>query len=118
MTDNQKFQDIWDEAWKNGEEKAKSCFVQHVVPHDPYSGRKYKPIPICGFAWLRLKPATTKFARWMKNNTTARTSDQGGLIFWINEYGQSHDRKLAHARGMAEVFKNHGFDAWAEGSLD
>lgn len=118
MTDQQKFQEIWNEANENGKRKVEETFVQHVVAQDRLTGRKYPPFPICGFAWVKIKPATTKFARWLKSNGLARTSSMGGMDIWISDYNQSYDKKLAHAKGMAEVFDKHGIKCYADGRLD
>lgn len=116
--EEKKFQEIWDEANELGNKYAAEAELKMIRPYDAYSGRIYPPFPICGFAWVNIKPATIRFARWLKENNYGRTSDRGGVTVWISEHDQSYDRKLAHARGMAEVFEKHGFDASYDGRLD
>lgn len=66
--------------------------------------RFYVPDGACGFAWVIVKPGTSKFARWLKANKHARPdSYYGGVSIWISEHSQSVDRKTAHANAMADV---------------
>lgn len=70
----------------------------------------------CGFAWVKIYPGNHPFANWLKKNGLARPSWNGGVDIWISEHGQSVERKEAHARAMAEVFKAHGLDRVYPGS--
>lgn len=73
----------------------------------------------CGFAWVSVSPGTSSFARWLKKQGHARTdSYYGGVRISISEYGQSYERKVAHAEAMALVFKKHGVSAYAMSNLD
>jgi len=113
------FEQIWDEAQEAGRKAANECFVQHVQAVDSYTGRRYDPFPICGFAWVNIKPATTKFARWLKEMDYAKhDSYAGGVTIWISEYNQSLDRKMAHANAMAKVLTENGFTAYANSRVD
>lgn len=72
----------------------------------------------CGFAWVKIRPATTPFARWLKKNGYARAAYNGGLDIWISDFGQSVDRKYAMAGAMAKVLTEAGVTAYADSRLD
>jgi hypothetical protein len=87
---------------------------------DTLSGHVYEPIAdgVCGFAWVKLRPGNSSFARFLVKKGIARSSYSGGVDIWIREYGQSYEKKLAYAQGMAGVFEDAGFRAYAQGRLD
>jgi len=60
---------------------------------DPSKPTYYVPEGVCGFAWVTIKPATTRFAKWMKSVGRARPAYGGGLQVWVSEFGQSMERK-------------------------
>lgn len=73
----------------------------------------------CGFAWVRVRPATTSFARWLVKNKLAHKAYTGGVDIWISAHGQSIERKAAHARAMAHVLTTElGIKAYADSRLD
>lgn len=79
-----------------------------VVPEGP-----------CGYAWVKIRPANSPFARWLKQQQIVdRLAYGGGYEIWVDEYGQSVERKLAHARAMAAVLVLYGVDAVAQSRLD
>ena len=60
----------------------------------------------CGFAWVQVKPANSKFAKWLVENDHARKdSYEGGVKIWIGQYNQSVSHKEAHAEKLAEILK-------------
>lgn len=68
----------------------------------------------CGFAWVNVKPGTSRFARWLKANKLARPdSHYGGVTIWISDYNQSIYCKELHAVAMARVLQEAGINAWA-----
>lgn len=74
---------------------------------------------VCGFAWIKVKPATQPFARWLKG--TVPSTDRaygGGYNIWVREGGQSYERKMAYASAFARVLNEHGVKAYANGRLD
>ena len=73
---------------------------------------------VCGFAWVIVKPGTSSFARWLVKNGYARKSYYGGVDVWVSAFGQSYDRKIAAASAIAEVFREAGIKAYADGRLD
>jgi hypothetical protein len=73
----------------------------------------------CGFAWVNVKPGTSKFARWLKAKGYARPdSYYGGVCIWVSQFNQSVERKEAYARAMAHVFSEAGIKAYAASRLD
>jgi len=59
--------------------------------------------PVCGFAWVRVSPGTSKFARFLVKSGMASKSHSGGVDIWIDEFDQSYDLKLAYARSFADT---------------
>lgn len=72
---------------------------------------------VCGFAWVKIA-GNTSFGRWAKKEGIARSAYGGGLQIWISDYGQSMERKEAHARAMAKVLNNNGVKAYAQSRMD
>jgi hypothetical protein len=79
----------------------------------------YVPEGLCGFAWVNVKPGTSRFARWLRTTGKGRTdSYYGGVTVWVSGYGQSHARKVAYAEAFAKVLTDHGVRAYADDRLD
>ena len=72
----------------------------------------------CGFAWVTVKPGNSSFARFLVKENLARKAYYGGVEIWISAHNQSYQRKMEHARAMAQYFRNFGIDAFANGRLD
>ena len=100
--------DLFAEAWIAGVNKANETTVRLMSVHNPDTGESYPPFPICGFAWVNIKPGNSSFALWLKKQDIAHKAYYGGVDIWISGYDQSHDLKYAHAQGMAEVFQSAG----------
>ncbi len=62
---------------------------------------------VCGFAWVSIKPGTSKFARWLKENEIGQTdSYRGGVCIWVHDFGQSMECKEKYAGILAnELYK-------------
>lgn len=68
----------------------------------------------CGFAWVNIKPATTAFARWMKQEGHARRdSYYGGITVWCPLPTQSMVVKEVWAQAFSSVLQQHGYKAQA-----
>ena len=84
----------------------------------------YDPIMdgVGGFAWVNFKMKSglaRKFGRWLQDEGHGRKDDYyGGVTIWIGDYGQSMERKAAHAQAMAKVFQEIGIDAYAASRMD
>lgn len=73
----------------------------------------------CGFAWILVKPGTSRFARWLKANGLARSdSYYGGVSIWVRHGGQSIERKEAYARAFADVIRDAGIKSFAMSRMD
>lgn len=77
---------------------------------------------VCGFAWVTVRPGTSRFARWLvKEGIGSPDSYRGGVS--VREYGgdrysQSYTRKMAAAEAYAAVLREAGIKAYADGRLD
>jgi hypothetical protein len=73
---------------------------------------------VCGFAWVTIRPGTSRFAKWLVQNDLASKAYGGGVQIWIGAYNQSMQKKEAHARAMAKVFQAAGISATAGSRMD
>lgn len=123
------FQTIWNEAVKRGREAAAKCVPvpmivqQRANPLDDSSPviRTFPPVMggVCGFAWVKVRPANSAFAKWLVENNHARKSNEGGVCIWISEYSQSMELKSAHAYAMADYLRSVGIErAYAGERMD
>ena len=89
-------------------------------PMTVVGGREKYHVPegVCGFAWVTVRPGTTSFARYWKQNHRARRAYYGDVELWVRDFGQSHDRKLAYAEAYATKLREHGIHATAGSRLD
>jgi len=97
--------------------------VQHQNPLDDNSPivKAYAPVMsgVCGFAWTIIKPGNGSFARHLKKLGLAHSSDYyGGVMVSATDYGQSYEKKSAHASAFAAVLKEAGIRAYAMSRLD
>lgn len=119
--DYAKYADAWRAAHDAGMAagKAAQCVPMAVYngdiqingrPLDPYAAASQLvdvvPDGVCGFAWVVLHPATSRFARWASANRGARREYGGGLcLTWVSEFGQSMTRKEAYAHAFAATLR-------------
>ena len=73
---------------------------------------------VCGFASVIVKPANSKFAKFLVANQLARKHYAGGVSMSIRDFNQSLTKKEAYAEGFAKVLRDNGIDAWAESRMD
>lgn len=78
----------------------------------------YVPDGLCGFAWVKVTPGTSSFARWLVKSGLAHKGYGGGVDIWVSDFGQSIDRKTAAARAIAKVLTDAGITAYAQSRLD
>jgi hypothetical protein len=119
------FHKIWTDAFIAGEAAAKACTPKPmtIVQVNPITDeviKTYEPIAdgMCGFAWVKIRPANSAFARWLKDNNIGHKAYDGGWDVSIQLYSQSWERKYAHAKATAEVLKAAGINAIAYERLD
>lgn len=72
---------------------------------------------VCGFAWVNVRPANGRMAKYMLELGVARKSDRGVKMF-VHEFGQSYEQKVAFASAFASVLAAAGVDAYADDRLD
>jgi len=114
-----KFKELWKQACKAGYAAALTANQQIITAMDEMTGQVFEPFPICGFAWITIRPGNCAFANWLKKNNYGKTNSySGGVQIWISDYNQSYDRKLAHAKAVEKVLVAAGIKAYADGRLD
>ena len=72
---------------------------------------------MCGFSWVKIK-GNTPFGRHCKKVGIARPAYGGGLQIRYPYPSQSYDRGQAWAYAFADVLKDNGVFAYADGRLD
>ena len=55
----------------------------------------------CGYAWITIRPGNSKLANAYKKLGLAKPAYGGGVSVWVNEFGQSVERKTAYANAYA-----------------
>jgi hypothetical protein len=124
-----KFAAVYDEANRAGYAAGEAAkprammVVEHSNPMDDNSQAKkmwHEPEGACGFAWVKIMPASCSFARGLKKAGHIRGAAYGGgCDIWISAHGQSIERKEAHARAMAKVLSEKlGIKAYANSRMD
>lgn len=114
----QAFEKHWDKAWQAGVEAAQAAVPAPMIVTDREGNRiDYVADGVCGFAWINV-PGNSSFGRWLKKQGIARPDYPTGLSVWISAYGQSHDRKAAHAYAMARYLQQQGIECSARSRLD
>jgi len=73
---------------------------------------------VCGFASVIIKPANSKFAKFLIANQLGRKAYGGGVSMSIRDFNQSLTKKEAYAEGFAKVLRDNGINAWAESRMD
>jgi hypothetical protein len=67
---------------------------------------------VCGFAWINVKPGTSRFSRFLKETGKGKADYYyGGVTVWVHEGGQSMEMKQAYAKAYANVLISHGIKA-------
>jgi hypothetical protein len=96
-----------DKVWLNAMNQADVAGEQAALEREETMLKLegYEPFPICGFAWVTVKPGNCVFANWLKKKGHARKAYGGGVQIWISGYGQSHDKKEAYAHAFANKLK-------------
>jgi hypothetical protein len=97
------------EAGRAAGEAAKPRAMMVVEPSDPLNDNSvpkamwHVPEGVCGFAWVKVGPGNSSFAKWLTKNKLARKSYYGGVEINISAFNQSMERKEACASAMAKV---------------
>jgi hypothetical protein len=126
---DREWQELWDAADAKGRAAADELVPTPMVVGTPstplgsdidFSQRTYFVSEgVCGFAWVKVVPGTSSFARWLVRTGKSRGKAYGGGVdIWIGDFGQSMQRKEAYARAMASVFREAGLKAYAQSRMD
>jgi hypothetical protein len=126
---DREFQVIYNEARIAGLEAGRTCGVvpmvveQHANPANdasPVTQSWFVEGGVCGFAWIKIKPANSPFANWLKKNGHVRpgAAYDGGVNVWVKDFGQSMQRKEAFAYAFADVLNKAGIKAYAQSRMD
>jgi hypothetical protein len=73
---------------------------------------------VCGFASVTVKPANSKFAKYLVENGLGRKGYGGGVCMSIRQFNQSLQKKEAYAYAFASVLNEHGIKAYVESRID
>lgn len=92
------FQAMYDAAHAAGDKAA----INKIPTPMQVQGFMPESEGLCGFAWVNVKPGTSRFAKWLKEKNLARKDDYyGGVTIWVGAYGQSVARKEAYVYAFA-----------------
>jgi len=73
---------------------------------------------VCGFANVIIKPATSKFAKFLVANQLGRKHYAGGVSMSIRDFNQSLTKKEAYAYAFAKVLNDNGITAYVDSRMD
>lgn len=77
---------------------------------------------VCGFAWVKITPATSSFARWLSKHKLGHKSYYGGwdipVSVLVPSCGQSYDRAQQAARAAVRILREHNINCRMESRLD
>lgn len=73
---------------------------------------------VCGFASVIIKPATSKFAKFLVANQLARKHYAGGVSMSIRDFNQSLTKKEAYAYAFSKVLNDNGITAYVDSRMD
>ena len=96
--------------------------AQHANPFSdasPVLQSYHVPSGVCGFAWVNVKPGTSRLAKRMLATGVGRKDGYyGGVTRWVSEFGQSMQKKEAFATAFARVLEQHGYPAHMMSRMD
>jgi len=73
---------------------------------------------VCGFASVIIKPANSKFAKFLVANQLARKHYAGGVSMSIHDFNQSLTKKESYAYAFAKVLNDNGITAYVDSRMD
>lgn len=73
---------------------------------------------VCGFASVNVKPANSKFAKYLVANGLGRKSFNGGVSMSVRDFNQSLQKKEAYAYAFARVLNEYGIKAYVDSRMD
>jgi hypothetical protein len=112
------YAEIWAEAWSAGIMAGLACRTHPMAVLQDGKVIEVVDDGACGFAWVKVRPANSKMARWLKAQDKGHKGYNGGWEVSIHDFGQSLERKSAAARAMAAVLVKHGINATSDSRMD
>jgi hypothetical protein len=94
---------------------------EHANPlndESPVKRQWYVEDGVCGFASVIVKPANSKFAKWLASAGLGRKSYYGGISMSVLDFNQSLQKKEAYASAFAKVLESHGIRCYVESRMD
>lgn len=94
---------------------------QHANPFNDSSEtikQWYVEDGVCGFASVIIKPANSKFAKFLLANQLARKHYAGGVCMPIRDFNQSLTKKESYAYAFAKVLNDNGINAYVDSRMD
>lgn len=73
---------------------------------------------VCGFASVNVKPANSKFAKFLVANGLGRKAYNGGVSMSVRDFNQSLQKKEAYAYAFARVLNEYGIKAYVDSRMD
>ena len=74
---------------------------------------------VCGFAWVAVKPRNSAFGKWLVANNKGWSSEYDRAIqIWVQEFGQSLERKAKYAAAFADVIAAAGIKCESHSRID
>lgn len=73
---------------------------------------------VCGFASVLIRPANSKFAKYLVSLNLARKSYLGGVAMSVHYFNQSLTKKEAYGEAFAKVLASNGICAYCESRMD
>jgi hypothetical protein len=73
---------------------------------------------VCGFASVIIKPANSKFAKFLVANQLAHKHYAGGVSMSVRDFRQSLTKKEAYAYAFAKVLNDNGITAYVDSRMD
>jgi hypothetical protein len=117
MFENMNYEEIYRLAVEEGK-KAALALTPIPMVVSGYGQEYFVADGVCGFAWVNIRPGTSSFAKWLVKQGIARKSYYGGVDIWISDYGQSMQKKEAHAYAVADFLKAQGIIAQGMSRMD
>lgn len=90
--------------------------------NSPLAKEWYVADGVCGFAWVKVRPANSAFVKWVVASGKTRKGadyDGGKTVKWVGEFRQSMQKKEAYANAFAKVLQQRlGINAHSMSRMD
>lgn len=113
------YRKIYDEAMEAGRVAGENAIPNSMIVTSETKEQWYVSEGACGFAWVKIMPATQAFCKWLKKEGIVDgKSYGGGYSLWCSGFGQSIARKSAWAEAVSEVLGKYNIKCCAGSRLD